>query len=38
MRFLERWPPAVFLSSGALLAHIVQQPLRDVLPDGVAAE
>jgi hypothetical protein len=39
LRFLERWPAAVFfVSSGALLARIVEQPLRDLFPDGVAAE
>src|ERR1700730_3589757 len=36
--FLERWPaPVSFVAPGALLARIVQKPLRDVPPDGVAA-
>lgn len=35
---LERWPaPVFFISAGALLAGIVEQPLRDVLPDRVVA-
>jgi hypothetical protein len=39
LRFLERRPAAgFFVSSGALLARIVEQPLRDLFPDGVAAE
>jgi hypothetical protein len=29
--------PVFFISTGALLTGIVQQPLRDILPDGVAA-
>jgi hypothetical protein len=37
MRFLERWPAAVFfVTARALLARVVQEPLRDYLPDGVA--
>jgi hypothetical protein len=36
---LERRPAAVFfVSAGALLAPVVQEPLRDIFPDGVAAE
>src|SRR5260370_41856093 len=35
---IERRPaPIFFKSPGALLARIVQQPLRDVLPDRVLA-
>jgi hypothetical protein len=39
LRFLEGWPAAVFfVSSGALLARTVEQPLRNLFPDGIAAE
>ena len=35
---LERRPaPVFFMPAGALLAGVVKQPLRDVLPDRVAA-
>ncbi len=35
---LERRPaPVFFVPAGALLAGVVEQPLRDVLPDRVAA-
>src|SRR5713226_5862412 len=38
LRRLERWPaPVFFMPAGALLAGVVEQPLRDVLPDRVAA-
>jgi hypothetical protein len=33
----SRPAPVFFVSSGALLAGVVEQPLRDVLPDRVAA-
>src|SRR6267378_3518511 len=35
---LETWPaPVFFVPPGALLARVFEQPLRDLLPDGVAA-
>ena len=35
----ERRPAAVFfVPAGALLARVVQEPPRDIFPDGVAAE
>ena len=38
LRLLERRPaPVFFMPAGALLAGVVEQPLRDVLPDRVAA-
>ena len=38
LRRLERRPaPVFFIPAGALLAGVVEQPLRDVLPDRVAA-
>jgi hypothetical protein len=38
LRHLETRPaPVFFVSPGVLLAGIVQEPLRDAFPDGVAA-
>jgi hypothetical protein len=38
LRRLEPWSaPVIFMSAGALLAGVVEQPMCDVLPDRVAA-
>src|SRR6202022_4425015 len=38
LRHLEAWPaPVFFVPPGALLARVVQEPLRDVLPDRLPA-
>jgi hypothetical protein len=36
--FERRPAPVFFVPAGTLLARVVQQPPRDIFPDGVAAE